>query len=78
MIEKIDKDDLNSIAVSVDCARYIVQDIQEGYFESLDSQDEEDKKWILWEFKRNRAKMMVVGKLIYEIQQELAQLGATR
>jgi len=63
----VDKDQLVNAAVALDAAEYVIQEMQENYFDCFDSSYEDDKRSILWEYSRNRAKMAVLSILIYEI-----------
>ncbi len=65
----VDKDELIGAAVALDSARYIIQDLQEDFFDCYNSSSDDDKWRILHEFNRGRAKMAVLSHLIYEISQ---------
>lgn len=65
----LDKDELVSAAVALDAANYIIQEMQEDFFDAFNRDSDEDKFRILWEFNRNRAKMAILSTLIHEISQ---------
>lgn len=65
----VNKDELVGAAVALDVAQYIIQDLQEDFFDCYDSSSDDDKYKILWEYNRNRAKMAALSMLIYEISQ---------
>lgn len=52
----LSSDDLIAISLQVNALQYIVQDLQEGFFETFNSEDEKDRPKIIWEFNRNRAR----------------------
>ncbi len=53
----------------MDAAQYIIQDLQEDFFDCYNSSSDDDKWKILWEYNRNRAKTAVLSRLVYEISQ---------
>ncbi len=74
----LSSDDLIAISLQVNALQYIVQDLQEGFFETFNSEDEKDRPKIIWEFNRNRARTYIISEGLYQVEQILSQLGANR
>jgi hypothetical protein len=68
------KDNLIGSAVALDTIEYIMQDMQEEYFDKF---DKHNKDWIVWEFARNRARMNAIVTLFREIRAEFDENGIT-
>lgn len=71
-------DELISILVKVDYMRYLIQNMQEHFFEAYDADNEEDVKWIAWEFNRNRAYTAIISNALCTIQEQLEKLNLSR
>lgn len=71
-------DALGRIAYIMDSMNYILQDVQEGYFEKYDPERADGHKGIVWEFPRNRAKTAALSLLMEQIQQALGEVGISR
>lgn len=71
-------DAANRAALLIDSSRYILQDVQEDYFEKYDSVNKKDADLLCWEFSRNRAKVLAISQLLYEAEKVLAQADIVR
>ena len=67
----VPKCELWTVCQNIDAIRYIMQDIEEDYFQQLNPTVEDDKIGILWDFSRIRAKAHAVSLMVDEIRTAL-------
>ena len=73
MSNTINKDNLIGSALAIDAMEYILQDIQEDYFDKFNVKNEKDNFSIIYEFNRNRAKIAVISLLLNQIKNEFKE-----
>ena len=75
----IHPDELQEVVLLVDCLRYTVSDMGNGFFDCYNPrEDREDMKCVAWEFNRNRARFGIIENLLYQIEQQLHDCGVRR
>ena len=74
MQDNISRDDLISAAVALDTAEYLLQDLQEDYFD-LDSSEPEGQMAIVYEFSRARAKTAALRLALEQISSAFSKLN---
>ena len=67
----VPKCELWTVCQNIDAISYIMQDIEEDYFQQLIPTIEDDKIGILWDFSRIRAKAHAVSLMVDEIRTAL-------
>lgn len=67
----VPKCELWAVCQHINAISYILQDIEEYYFQSLNPKSEDDKIKILWDFGRMRAKTHAVSLMVDEIRTAL-------
>lgn len=72
------EDTLTLVAYLIDSADYILQDVQEDYFERYDNGCSDDKLYIVHEYNRNRAKTATLRIIVDQIQQALNSAEISR
>lgn len=75
MTKKIDPDDLTGIMLLLDSVRYLFNEIQDGFFDKYDPSS--DTFEITYDFPRNRAKSNAVHTLLFDMEKELLEMGAS-
>ena len=73
MQDNISRDDLIGAAVALDTAEYLLQDLQEDYFD-LDSSEPEGQRAIVYEFSRARAKTAALRLALEQISSAFSEL----
>ena len=73
MQDNISRDDLIGAAVALDTAEYLLQDLQEDYFD-LDSSEQEGQRAIVYEFSRARAKTAALRLALEQISSAFSEL----
>ena len=77
MIETVKKDDLCLLAKAVEIMQYTIREITEDFFDKFNSDIENDRASILWEFNRSRAKAGVLEDYLHIMEKELEKYGIT-
>ena len=72
--EQFDSDDLICIVQKLGAMRYLLQDMQEEYFEQYAPGTPDRNAGIVWEFQRNAARAMAVESLLHSVLDELREL----
>lgn len=62
----------------LDSANYIMQDVQEDYFERYNPAQEDDAAAIRFEFSRNRAMIFAISRLLIDAEDALGEAGIAR
>ena len=73
----VEKDDIYRLAKAVEIMRYIVQEIEEDFFDAYNPSNKDDHWRIAHEFRRNRAKTEILADNLREIEEELKKHDIT-
>ena len=69
----VNRDNLIGSALAIDAMKYIIWEMQDGYFEKFNCEDEQDSFRILYNFKHNRARMAIISLLLNRIIDEFKE-----
>ena len=73
MNQTIDRDNLIGSSLAIESIKYILQEIQEGYFDKLKPDDNDDIFKIIYDFKRNSARVHAISILLNEVYKEFKE-----
>ena len=76
--ELFDADDLFDVLRNLDAMRYLLQDMQEDYFDQYTPGAPNENNGIIWDFRRNAARLYAVEAMLQDAIGELEALGVKR
>ena len=73
MNQTIDRDNLIGSSLAIESMSYILQDIQDKYFQKLNADEETDTFNIIYDFNRYKAKMYAIEVLLNIVIREFRE-----
>ena len=73
MSQTIDRDNLIGSSLAIESMSYILQDIQDKYFQKLNADEETDTFNIIYDFNRYKAKMYAIEVLLNIVIREFRE-----